>query len=161
MKVPFEDMRGSSRVWIYQADRKLSGLELQKIDAMTDQFVREWAAHGQALKSSHKILHDQFLIISVDEDHNKASGCSIDSSMKFIQYLEQQFNLSFTDRTNIAVMDGTSVRLIKLSEIKSLIESNNFSDKTLIFNNLVTNVDQWKNDWLTPASNTWLKKYFA
>jgi hypothetical protein len=161
VRVAFDDMPGRSRVWVYQADRKLSEQEIARIDQLTGEFVAEWAAHGAALRSSHSILHNQFLIISVDEDHNKASGCSIDSSVNFVRFLEQKFAVSFTDRTNVAVLEDTTVRLIKLSDIRSSIESHQLTDQTLVFNNLVKDVDEWKREWVTPASNTWLKKYFA
>ena len=78
MHVPFEKQPKSARVWIYQADRALKYQESRFIEKNAKAFCEQWAAHGVALKSSFKILHNRFLILAVDEQANMASGCSID-----------------------------------------------------------------------------------
>jgi len=64
MYIPFEEMSPHSRVWIYQADRLLSNKEVSFIEDCSKQFLSEWAAHGNALKSSFSVLHNKFLVIS-------------------------------------------------------------------------------------------------
>ena len=97
MYIPFEEMSPNSRVWIYQADRQLSNQEVSLIEDSSKQFLSEWAAHGNALKSSFSVFHDKFLVISVDENYNSASGCSIDASVGLVRKLESELKLRNSD----------------------------------------------------------------
>ena len=161
MRVEFDQMPDHSRVWIYQADRPLTDSECSKIEMLAAQFVEEWAAHGNSLKSSSAIFHRQFLVLTVDEDHAQASGCSIDSAFKFVRYLENEFDVALTDRAKVALAENNSVHTVNLGDVKSLVEANKLTSDTLVFNNLVTHIGQFREEWITPAGNTWLKKYFA
>ena len=69
------------------------------------------------------------------------------------------------DRTNVALLEKSPsadhVKTVKLNDLKGLVAKNELKEDTLVFDNLVDHIGQFKNEWITPASNTWLKKYFA
>ena len=165
MRIDFDQMPDHSRIWIYQADRELTEMESTQINQLTANFLEEWTAHGSSLRSSSKIFYNRFLVLTVDEDHAQASGCSIDTAFKFVRYLESEFNVAFMDRTNVALLEKSPsadrVKTVKLSDLKGLVDANELKEDTLVFDNLVDHIGQFKNEWITPASNTWLKKYFA
>jgi hypothetical protein len=48
------------------------------------------AAYGTSLESSYQLKYNRFIILAVNQDVQAATGCSIDSSVEFIQSLEQK-----------------------------------------------------------------------
>ncbi|CAN5207250.1 hypothetical protein BH23BAC1_BH23BAC1_08120 [soil metagenome] len=160
MFIPFEEIPPASRIWIYQADRKLSKAEVEEINKRATNFLKEWAAHGNQLACSAKIFHDQFLIITVNEDFNLPSGCSIDSSISFIRTLESDFILSFLDRSKVAFIINDQVYLESVPNLKKKISEGFIKEDTPVFNNLINKKIELENKWIVPAKNSWLNKYF-
>jgi len=160
MLVAFKELPESSRVWIYQADQSLSEKDTDFISSQATIFCDQWAAHNVPLKSSFKILHNKFLVLAVDEGHNAASGCSIDSSVHFVQTVEKQLNLNFFDRTQVAFLIDDNVYTTDLQSIKDDIESGTIAEDTMTFNMQAENVAEFQENWLVPAGESWMKKYF-
>ncbi|MEM9856321.1 MAG: hypothetical protein AAF843_03135 [Bacteroidota bacterium] len=160
MYIPFDDMSPQSRVWIYQSNRELSSEEQLTVGRLVQSFLDQWAAHNQALKSSFSFFYGHFLVISVDESFHQASGCSIDASVHLLKQIEEQLDISFFDRTKVAFLKDEAVFLEPISEIKSNIVEGKISDQTLTFNNLVQYKEELTTDWIVPAAESWLKRYF-
>ncbi len=160
MFVAFEEMPGNSRVWIYQSDRVLSQDECHIIEENTKNFLSEWAAHGKGLKSSSRVIDNRFLLICVDEQAAMASGCSIDASVHFVQTIGQKLKINFFDRTLIAFEDDGQLRVEPLNSIANLVSSGIITPDTLVRDNLVPDKSSFEERWITPASNTWMKRYF-
>ncbi len=160
MFIPFNQLPRTARVWVYQADRNLNSIETEYIAGNLTSFCDSWAAHGAGLKSSFQILHERFIIVAVDEDYNKSSGCSIDSSVNQIKGIEQKFRLNFMDRTQIAFFIENKLFIEKLSGLKSSVANGTIEPNTKFFNNLVVTVEDFDSNWTIPASKSWLKRYF-
>lgn len=153
-------MGDNSRVWIYQSDRPINTKEKQSILLDSEQFLKQWAAHGSDLKASGAILHDHFLIICTDESFNLASGCSIDSSVHFVQNLGQKYDIDFFQRTNLAFWENEGIKMVKLNELKQLVANGEISADSLFFENTIQVKSQLETQWRVKASETWLKRYF-
>lgn len=160
MNVPFEEISGEARLWVYQADRKFKPSDLKVINARLSAFTDQWAAHGKQLESAYKILHDQFLVLAVNESYNMASGCSIDASVHVIKELEADLQINFFDRTKIAFILNDEVYLESLSNLKSKVEEGKIKKDTLTFNNLISSKRELEKTWLVPAKDTWMSRYF-
>ena len=156
----FEKMPDQSRLWVYQADRKLTDAESESLKKAAEAFLAQWAAHGTALYSSFKILHEKFLVLAVDEGVNMASGCSIDSSVHFIKTLEQGLGLNFFDRTQVAFLINEQIFTTDLKTIKSEIGNGKIDEETLTFNMQAQNLGEFNQNWLVPARDSWMKRYF-
>src|SRR3954471_14253672 len=102
MYVPFESLSDNSRVWIYQANRRMSASEASSLDKLLQQFCGNWNAHGEPLKTSFRIEHDQFVVLCADEDYHAPSGCSIDSSVRILKEFQASAGVDFFDRTLVA-----------------------------------------------------------
>jgi hypothetical protein len=76
---------------IYQSNRKFSDAEFE-IETDLQAFLENWAAHGTSLVSSYQLKYNRFIILAVDQDVQTATGCSIDSSVEFIQP-EKKYNV--------------------------------------------------------------------
>lgn len=160
MYLAFEALPNHSRVWIYQSDRKLKEQEINLAQEQALQFVEQWAAHGAPVQGSYKILHNQFLVLAVNEDITQPSGCSIDSSVKFIKNLEQAIGVNFFDRTKVAFLKEGDVFQVSLNHIKTNIEEGIINSQTQTFNNLVQSKEELENNWVIPAGSSWIKRYF-
>lgn len=160
MLTAFEKMNDRSRIWVYQSDRPISSVEKQGLMVDLDPFLKQWAAHGSDLAASGDIVHDHFLIICTDETLTQASGCSIDSSVHFVQGLGQKYNIDFFQRTNIAFWQNEQVNLVKLNELKDLVANEEVTADTLFFENTIQSKGQLQAQWRVKASETWLKRYF-
>ena len=160
MFVPFKEMPNDSRVWIYQADRTLTPAEVKVAEDETRQFLQQWSAHGQKLICSSTLMHDRFLIISVNENHHAASGCSIDSSVHFINELGKKLEVDWFNRSKIAFIVNNEVFIESQKDLKQKIADGKIDVDTLTFNNLVANIKELEESWLIPAGDSWLSRYF-
>lgn len=161
MFLPFEKMPSYSRLWIYQSDRELIDSEVLAITTILTHFIENWQAHGNSLVSSFEVRHHRFLILTVNEELTKATGCSIDKSVELMKAIEEEFKISLFDRTKVAYFDNENkVTVASLSELKELVHEQKINSDTIIFDNLVQIKEQLDSQWQNKASNTWLKRYF-
>jgi hypothetical protein len=161
MFAPFSSMPPESRLWMFQSDRKFSDRDQAIIHDALKLFTDGWAAHGQALKASFELRHDQFILIAVDEGFNNASGCSIDASVHVIRSIEQKLGLSLLDRDQVAFLKNSKVELVPLRKLKEANQQGIWNESSLMFNNVLTAKGQLESEWLIPAGQSWLKRYLA
>jgi hypothetical protein len=160
MLTQFETISDTSRLWIYQANRPFTAEENETILSSTLAFMEKWAAHGQDLKASVTTKYNQFLIIATDESFNTASGCSIDSSVHFVQGLGNKFDIDFFDRMKLAFLVDNEVKIVPLNELKEQIIGRHIGSESRFFNNTITTKGDLNEQWLVNAGNSWLKRYF-
>ncbi|MFT4736189.1 MAG: hypothetical protein ACI8QD_002430 [Cyclobacteriaceae bacterium] len=161
MLASLEIMPDHARLWVYQADRVLNQIQIDFIQKHTSTFVENWAAHGSGLTATFAIEHDQFLVLMVDESNAGASGCSIDSSVSFIRQMESALQVSFLDRSKVAIMKDDLVELYEISQVKSKIEAGEITADSTVFNNAVSTYGMWKSSWRQVASESWMKRFFS
>lgn len=160
MYVPFDTMPEESRIWIYQANRKLTDEELQEIEAALENFVSNWAAHGTGLEASFITRYNRFIILAVNQEIHAASGCSIDASVQFIQDLEKKYEIDLLDKMNVTFRLGEFIAHKPLIEFKKMAKEKAVSGNTVVFNNLVNTIGEWKDFWEVPASESWHSRFF-
>lgn len=159
MYVPFSAISPTSRIWVFQADRKMSTSEVALISEQLRDFTEGWAAHGEPLKTSYSIEFDQFIILAADEDHHSPSGCSIDSSVRVLKGIEQSTGIKLFDRNLVAFKSGSEIILFPLGRLKEKFADGTLNRDTLTFNNLVTTKSDLEDHWLQPAVKSWLSRY--
>jgi len=160
MYIPFEDLPGHSRIWIYQANRKLSDDEVSEISDATKEFVENWVAHGKSLEASFIIKHNRFIILAANQEVQAATGCSIDASVAFIQSLEAKYNIDLLDKMNVTYRVGEFIAFKTLIEFKQLAKNKSVSENTIVFNNLVNTIEEWQDFWEVPANESWHSRFF-
>ena len=153
------ELSDHSRVWIYQADRFLTDQEIENTTAVLQKFIAGWAAHGSKLNASAEVINKLFVVIGVDEKQAAASGCSIDASMNVILQLESQFNMSFTNRMIMAAEVNGEIKLHSIQALGKLIENKELSENSMVYDNLVTTVGDWKTNWLKPIKESWHARF--
>lgn len=149
------------KVWIYQADRFLTDKEVAEIDLQIATFVKDWTAHGSALAGRGQIVHNLFLVLEVDEELARVTGCSIDKSVYFIKGLEQQFSVGFFDRMKVAYRDHDGqLQLVDRNTFSALVNDGLVQENTIVYNNLVQTVEEMKSKWELPFRDSWHSKVF-
>jgi hypothetical protein len=145
--IPFEELPDNARLWSYQSDRKLTPTEKAWIEEILPPFLTDWAAHGAKLNAYGTILGDYHLILVVNEDQANASGCSIDSSVRFIKQLEKELGISFFNRLKMLVNNGQEEFFTSYTELDQL------NPDAMVYNNMVMTVGEWKKSWKVPVSS--------
>ena len=159
MYIPFQEMPGQARIWVYQASRSLQAQELDQIKQTLTQSCQTWEAHGAALQASFEIKYNQVIIIAVNEAMNAASGCSIDASTRWFKSLGEAFQVDFFNR-DVARVRNEQVELLPLGHMKKAVDSGNLTPEDHIITPLLQTVQQYRESWLCTAADSYLKRYF-
>lgn len=159
MKVEFDQLGNDTRVWIYQSKEIISGDILEKVKAEIAAFVQQWAAHNQPLAAFGDVFHERFIVLMVDERHNVASGCSIDSSVAFIRHLEGTYGLDLFDRMTFSYEKDQVVYTVPSDRFAELYRAGEINEETLVFDNLVKTKNELLSEWQKPLGNSWLSRF--
>ena len=144
----FESFIPESKVWVYTADRILSDSEVTLLQSQANLFVKEWAAHGVGLKAAALVYKNRFLILAVDESEANASGCSIDSSVKFVKTAALELKTDFFNRMNLIIADESgNLDSVHISELKNYMNHS-------VYNPMITTLEQLREEWLIPVSSS-------
>jgi hypothetical protein len=161
MFTEYKNLPNNSRVWIYQSDREFTNKEIEFISAKAEEFINSWTRHGDNLKGSFTIKYNQFLVLAVDESFNNVSGCSIDSSVRFVQELENELQLDLMNKMNITFKDNDHINLVKLSDFQKFAKEKKITSETIVFNNMVNTKEDFENNWEIPAKQSWHKRFLV
>ncbi|PWK19980.1 ABC transporter ATPase [Xanthomarina spongicola] len=159
MLVDFNVLPEESRVWIYQANRSFSDIEIEEISSKLDVFLENWTAHGSDLQAGYKIVYKRFIVIGLNQQVSAASGCSIDASVHFIQQLEKEYQVDLLDKMNVSYKQGEFVAYKTLTDFRKMAKDRAVSKNTIVFNNLVTTVAEFNENWEVPASDSWHSRF--
>ncbi|WP_040251645.1 hypothetical protein [Psychroserpens mesophilus] len=159
MLVDFNTLPEESRIWIYQANRSFSDQEISEIEDKLKTFIENWTAHGSDLQSGFTIKYKRFIIIALNQNLNKATGCSIDASVHFIQQLEKEYNVDLMDKMNVSYKQGDYIAYKTLLDFKKMAKDKAVSKNTIVFNNMVNNIAEFNENWEVPASESWHSRF--
>jgi hypothetical protein len=98
--------------------------------------------------------------LGLNESVQSASGCSIDSSVRFIQALEQTFDITLLDKMNVTYRNKNTIEHIPLKEFRTKAKKKKVNSDVIVFNNLVLNKMEYDSLWEVPASSSWHARYF-
>ncbi|QXU42462.1 ABC transporter ATPase [Pedobacter sp. D749] len=150
-----------SRVWIYQSDRKFTSTEETEILNKLAAFTNQWKAHGNELLAKAEIRYGFFIILTVDESQAGVTGCSIDSSVRLIKEIEQEYHVDLFNRFNIAYKVNGEVVVNSKEDFETLVNIKQVTSETTVFNNMVQNLAELESKWEVPFQNSWHSSVFA
>lgn len=149
----------SARVWIYQSDTKLSDEQVSKATKDLSSFLEAWTAHGASLKAGFEIKYNRFITIALDQSQAAASGCSIDSQVRFIQSLQAELAVDLLDKMNVTYYQNDRIHYKPLLDFKKMVKDGAVGKNTIVFNNLVTNLGEYREHWEVPAKDSWHSRF--
>ena len=159
MLVSFDKLPLNSRVWVYSSNRKFIQKEIFSIRKDLENFLSNWTSHNQNLDTGFELRYDRFIIISVNQEINNASGCSIDNCVRFIKKLENKYEVDLLDKMNVIYKQDKHLYHKKLNEFISMYKNNLVSLNTVVFNNLVNTVGEYKLKWEVPVKESWHNRF--
>lgn len=150
-----------ARVWVFQSDRFLSEEEIDILTANGKKFAGQWHAHGKGLTAEFGVIAGLFVVMSIDEEKEGASGCSIDTFMRFVLEAEKQLGLNLTNRLCVAYETDSGIIGIDGKEaLKAKVANGTFAADSLVYDNLAKTLGDLRHSWTKPASATWLASLF-
>lgn len=150
-----------SRVWIYQSDRKFTSVEENQILNKLAAFTNQWKAHGNELLAKAEIRYGFFIILTVDESQAGVTGCSIDSSVRLIKEIENEYHVDLFNRFNIAYRVDNEVKVQGKEDFETLVNIKQVTPETIVFNNMVQTLAELDSKWEIPFKNSWHSTVFA
>ena len=160
MVIDFDKISSHSPIWVFQSNKILDSSLISQIEVDVNNFLNNWTSHNLEMKSSYKILHRLFLIISVENNFSNPSGCSIDKLINFIKNINQIYNIDFLNRLNVSFRHENKIKVVELIEFKNLILNGIIDSDTIVFNNMIHTKAELNENWETKVSESWYKKYF-
>lgn len=160
MYIPFENLPEESKIWIYQSNRKFSDDEMTEIENDLKTFIENWAAHGTGLEASYLLKYNRFIVLAVNQEVQQATGCSIDSSVAFIQKLEKKYEVDLLDKMNVTFKNGEHIAHKSLIDFKRMAKEKAVTQNTIVFNNLVNTIEEFNENWEVPAGESWHSRFF-
>lgn len=153
-----DNFAAQSKVWVYQSSRLFTLSEALDIEALLNKFSAEWRSHGAEVEAYCNLFFGQFIVLMADETQAGVSGCSTDSSVRFVKDLGQKFNVDFFNRTNLAFFIKDKIQLLPLNQLQYAFDNGFINGDTLYFNNLVQTKQELENNWIIPVKESWLAR---
>ncbi|WP_413532533.1 ABC transporter ATPase [Empedobacter brevis] len=150
------NLADDSRIWIFQANRKFSIEEKQAITAKLNNFIADWNAHGAELLADFDLPYDQFIVVGVDEKQASASGCSIDKLTKIIREIDADYSFDLLNRMLVSYENENEVIIEKLPIFKQKVKEGEIKN-VKVFNNGISLLNDFKQNWLLPLEESWAK----
>ena len=153
-----EDFSDNSRVWIYQSSRLFMLSEALEIEELLNQFAADWRSHGAEVAAYGNLFFGQFVVLIADESKAGVSGCSTDSSVRFIKTLGEKYGVDFFNRTNLALFVKDKIQVLPMNQLQYAVQNSFIDGNTLYFNNLVQTKKELEESWIIPVKDSWLGK---
>ena len=160
MFLEFEQLHETSRIWIYQAQRELSEPELESLSVFLKNAVESWESHGKPVTGSFKFFHNRILVIAAANGFDEVSGCSIDTSTRWLKQILSETGIDFFDRS-VPYFSGEEINYLPVFQIKTFIDLKTISADTYILNHQIDTISRLKKDWKVKASDSPFSRYFV
>ncbi len=156
--IQYQSLPDTTRVWVYQSNQPLGSEKVPKTKEQIKAFAQQWISHNRQLRAYGDLLHDRFLVLMVDESQAGASGCSIDSSVRFVKALQAQEQVDFFDRMRFSYLDGDQVKTVSHLEFSDLYKKGAVNDDTIVFDTLVKDKAGFETGFQKKLSDSWHKR---
>ncbi|MFM9951401.1 MAG: hypothetical protein ACKV1O_25935 [Saprospiraceae bacterium] len=158
MNNSYQQFPDSARVWIYQSDRPFPEEALADIQKKVQDFAQRWVSHDRRLRAFADVWHHRFIILMVDEGMADASGCSIDTSVRFLKALQAEQGVDLFDRMRFSYRQGEQVFTVPREEFAEKYAAGEIDDHTLVFDTLISNKGDLERSWEKSLGQSWHKR---
>ena len=149
MLADFHTLPEQARIWLYASENALTKDQQDYILNIISEELKGWNAHQQPLTAGVSILENHFIVVGLDENKNRASGCSIDTLQNTIQKIEKELSISLMNRLNVFCKIEDEILCIPSFKLGSL------ADKDTLFYDLTILTKSDLNTYLKPISEGW------
>ena len=159
MFVSFNKLPDHARVWIYQSNQTFNENQISFLTKDLENFLSQWTAHNKELEASFELPYNRFIVLAVNEKIIKASGCSIDASIRHIKKIENKMGVILLDKMNFIFKNDNLLVYKPLESLKKMFKEEQINSETIVFNNLVMTVEEYKNLWEIKLKNSWHNRF--
>ena len=160
MKVTFEELPETAKVWVYQSSEPFSNVQLNTLQQFTDVFLSQWESHTIPVQGSIDVVNERFVRVAAFSNEDSMCGRAQDAQVRLIKELEEVLGVELTNRMLIVFNTDEGDRVVHLQELPEIIESSEINPTTVVYNNLVSSKGEFLSGWKVPAGQTWLERYF-
>lgn len=150
-----DDLTGfspESKVWVYYSTSNFNS-NRPELNIKIQDFVKSWKSHGDEVIGKGYIISDQIILLIADISKSGVSGCSTDSSVRFIQSLATIYNLDLMNRNYVYTINNNST-----IERTPLVEIQSLDANTPIFNPFFQDLNDWKMNFIQPINDSKYKR---
>lgn len=159
MLVDYKDISDDAKVWVYPSSRKFYTNEIEAIEEQLKSFVESWKNEDENFKATYQFLHQRFIVIIADDSNTALGTKELDEAVSFVFKLQEQYKVTLLDRMNVCFKQGQFIQYKELKDFKKLLKNKAITGKTVIFDNLVANNYDFKNNWELPIEESWYNRY--
>lgn len=103
-----------------------------------DAFLEGWAAHGAPLRSGRELVEDRFLVVGVDEDAARPSGCSIDALVNRLEALGAALGVGLLDHGPVWFREAGELRAVDRPTFRAMAEVGRVGPETPVVDSTLT-----------------------
>ncbi|WP_372793135.1 ABC transporter ATPase [Lutibacter sp.] len=159
MIIDFTQLPDDAKLWVFPSSRKFYAQEIAGIKEKIEGFLSEWDDQGILIRCSYKLEYDRFIIIAVDDSLNSLSLEAHNLLITFIQELEKELEVVLMDKMNVCYKQGEFVQYKDLIEFKKMMKAKGVSQKTIVFDNMITTKVDFKYNWEINIMDSWLGRF--
>ena len=156
MIIDFNKIPKWCKLWVFPSSRKFYPQEIEELNKSIEVFLNNWTNNGQSINCSYKLVYNRFIIVTADNSEITLTLEAHDKLTAFILELETKYEIVLLDKINVCYKQGEFVQYKDLKEFKKMIKNKGVSPKTIVFNNLITSVEEYEKDWEINIMDSWL-----
>jgi hypothetical protein len=134
----FQNLHPQSKIWLYISPVSIDSVTKKNISSLFKDFVDDWKSHGQPVNGQLKFIKDNLLVVGADYFPDGMCGRAVDAQVRFINKINEGFNLDLLNRTNIAFVQQDSMVVHNYNNLEALIKKGSVSKSTVYCNTFST-----------------------
>ncbi len=134
----FQNLHPQSRIWLYISKEKINDITKNNISLLFKDFHKDWKSHGQPVNGQLKFIKENLLVVGADYFPNGMCGRAVDAKVRFINKVNEEFNLDLLNRTNIAFVKENSIVVHNYNNLDAVIKKGLVNKSTVYCNNFST-----------------------
>tara|TARA_B110000977_G_scaffold41328_1_gene55628 strand:- start:5330 stop:5803 length:474 start_codon:yes stop_codon:yes gene_type:complete len=132
----FDNLHPQAKIWLYLSPIKIDNDIQNNISSLFKDFVDNWKSHGLSVNGQLSFIKDNLLIVGADYFPNGMCGRAVDAQVRFVNNINEQFNLDLLNRTNIAFLKEDSIIVHNYSNLDALVMNGSVNENTIYCNTL-------------------------
>lgn len=147
-----------NKLWIFQSKQYFTNSEYKQIVKIIKKFLSNWVSHGILIQAKMKIIENRFIKILLSEENIPISGCAIDSMIKMIKEIDNQYpQLQLLNRNLVSYKKNNQIITVDIANLKSKIKNGDVNSNDVIYNSFVTSQREYNEKFTQKIGISWLK----
>lgn len=148
-----------ARIWFFMSNRRFTPEELNYLNLTLTNITVNWKAHGTPLKAGYSLLYDQLIVLAVDESHEPASGCSIDSVVHEMQAIEKHLGVHLFNRTDVPIIRDGQIELYNRQEFREALLDGRITEEMNMIDLTSNSLGAWRDGNSKLINQSWAARW--